>query len=299
MYSVEEFIIRVFCMVDDELNQLLGGRRLRARGFAPKLSDSELITMEVIGEFLGEETDTAIWKYFRRHWRSLFPALGSRSTFVRQAANLCWIKQMVHARVLERLGALREALYLIDGFPMPVCAFGRAPRAKVLAEHASFGYCAAKRMHYFGLKGHLVTTASGVIVGVAVTAAKVDEREAMWEALPAVTGWLIGDKGYIDRWRVAQLRQERGLGLETVGVRSTMKQTLPASHLRALTSMRTQIETVIGQLATRFHAQHVTARDTWHLTNRLTRKILAHTVAALVLRQDGHHSLRFEQLIAA
>jgi hypothetical protein len=54
------------------------------------------LTMEIVGEFLGFDTDQDIWKYFRSHWRHWFPALGSRSTFARQAANLWSIKQLVH-----------------------------------------------------------------------------------------------------------------------------------------------------------------------------------------------------------
>jgi hypothetical protein len=36
--------------------------KLRTRGFAPRLSDSEVITMELVGEFLGYAGDEAIWK---------------------------------------------------------------------------------------------------------------------------------------------------------------------------------------------------------------------------------------------
>jgi len=42
-------------------------------GFAPKLTDSEVITLGVVGEFLGLDTDVGLWKYFRRHWPSWFP----------------------------------------------------------------------------------------------------------------------------------------------------------------------------------------------------------------------------------
>jgi len=35
--------------------------------------DSEVITMEVVGEFLGIDTDKHIWQYFREHWLMFFP----------------------------------------------------------------------------------------------------------------------------------------------------------------------------------------------------------------------------------
>ena len=55
--SLEDFIITILCWVEEHLNALLGDQRLRQRGFAPKLADSEVITMEVVGEFLGLDTD--------------------------------------------------------------------------------------------------------------------------------------------------------------------------------------------------------------------------------------------------
>ncbi|MCK4983476.1 MAG: hypothetical protein KAS17_11165 [Victivallaceae bacterium] len=37
------------------------------------------------------------------------------------------------------------------------------------------------------------------------------------------------------------------------------------------------METVIGQLNERFNIEKVRARDMWHLTVRIGRKLLAHT----------------------
>ena len=74
MYDTEEFIIAVFCCVDDFLRQITQGHRIRARGFAPSLSDSEVLTMEIVGEFRGLDGDRYIWKYFHDHWSKLFPS---------------------------------------------------------------------------------------------------------------------------------------------------------------------------------------------------------------------------------
>jgi hypothetical protein len=84
---IGNFIIIVFCWVEQELKSVTQGVRLRGRGFIPQLSDSEVITMEIVGEFCGYRGDEAIWKYFKQHWKPWFPKLGDRTTFVRQAAN--------------------------------------------------------------------------------------------------------------------------------------------------------------------------------------------------------------------
>ena len=65
-------LITVYCLIDD----WLGGRRLRQRGPQPTLADSEILTIECVGEFLGIDTDKGLYDHFRRHYRDWFPALG-------------------------------------------------------------------------------------------------------------------------------------------------------------------------------------------------------------------------------
>jgi hypothetical protein len=71
--SIDDFIISVFCLVDDELEKIFKGKKLRQRGPAPGLKDSEVIAIEIVGEFLGMDCDKTIWEYFKRHWSHFFP----------------------------------------------------------------------------------------------------------------------------------------------------------------------------------------------------------------------------------
>ncbi len=89
--ELSTFIVAVFCLVDDRIQ----GLRLRSRGPTPKLSDAEVLTIEIVGEFLGLDTDKGIHLFFRRHYAEWFPALGEvhRTTFARQAANLWRVKE--------------------------------------------------------------------------------------------------------------------------------------------------------------------------------------------------------------
>ena len=57
MFNTEDFIIAVFCCVDDLWHQVTQGQKIRKGGFAPSLSDNEMIAMELVGEFLAIETD--------------------------------------------------------------------------------------------------------------------------------------------------------------------------------------------------------------------------------------------------
>src|SRR3712207_2788814 len=93
--DLETFIVTVFCLTDDFVRACCRRQRLRQRGPAPVLADSEVLTIEIVGEFLGLDTDRALHAYFRRHFGALFPRLRRvhRTTFLRQAANLWAVKQ--------------------------------------------------------------------------------------------------------------------------------------------------------------------------------------------------------------
>jgi hypothetical protein len=54
---------------------------------------------------------------------------------------------------------------------------------------------------------------------------------------------------------------------------------------------------VIGQLCDRFNIEKVWARDMWHLTSRLNRKVLAHTVCVWLNRLFGLEPLQFDSLV--
>src|SRR5271155_4804466 len=145
-----DFIITVFCLIDDKYKAL--PKPIRQRGFKPALSDSEVMTMEAVGEFLGIDTDKGISSYFKTHWLNLFPKLLDRSSFARQAANLHVIKRIIQERLAQELGAFSDHLHLIDGLPIHVCRFARAHFSRIFKEDATYGYCAAKKETYYGFR---------------------------------------------------------------------------------------------------------------------------------------------------
>lgn len=123
--DLSTFIIAVFCLVDDHSK----GRRIRQRGPAPKLSDSEVLTIEIVGEFLRLDTDKDIYLFFRRHYGEWFPALGEvhRTTFARQAANLWKLKEDLWQELLA-LTPHDPTFAICDSMPLPACLFARAYR---------------------------------------------------------------------------------------------------------------------------------------------------------------------------
>src|SRR5687768_979392 len=102
--TFDDYLLHLFYLVDTQL-EALKLPRLRRRGPGPVLHDSEAITVELAGEFLGIDTDEGIFEHFRRYHRREFPALARvcRTTFARQCANLWRVKQRLHARLVAGL----------------------------------------------------------------------------------------------------------------------------------------------------------------------------------------------------
>jgi hypothetical protein len=294
--SLEDFIITVYCLVDGIMEKLSTGQKLRQRGFKPSLSDSEMITMEIVAEFLGIDTDKGAWAYFCHHWRDWFPRLGSRSNFAKQAANLWNMTQRIQKDLAKQLGAFSDSLHLSDGFPMPVCHFKRAYFSRVFAGEADYGYCASKGETYYGFKGNLLISSEGIITAITATSANVDERDSLWDLIEGVRGMLIADKGLIGADYQHELRQFAQIDLQTA-VRSNMKETRSEKFVNWLKSTRRLVETVIGQLTERFHIEKVRARKRWYLTNRIARKVLAHTICVFINKQNDNPPLQFELLV--
>lgn len=291
--SLTDFIITVFCLVDDMLTEMhQQGLRLRQRGPKPKLADSVVLTCEFVGEFLGYDTDTGIFRYFRRHHAALFPRLTQvhRTTFTRQGANLWAVKDVLHRHLLHRIRR-DPTLWILDSFPVPVCRFARAYRCRILAEEATYGYDEMAKQTFYGLRGHLRIEWPGVIVRLDLAPANAHDVTVAPEMTEKASGFGLGDRNYWSPRLFAELA-EAGARL----IAPKKKGQSPHWSV-TLTQRRRRIETVIGQLVERFNAKRVWARDRWHMTSRWLRKLCSHTIGVLLCQQQGLPSLQFAKLI--
>ena len=114
-------------------------------------------------------------------------------------------------------------------------------------------------------------TVDGVITAWTVTPASSDERETLWDLTEGVRGLVIGDKGYISAFLKTELATA-GIDLQTP-LRANMTDPRPPWVVQQRMRTRRRVETVIGQLTEQFHFEKVRARDVWHLTSRMARKV--------------------------
>jgi hypothetical protein len=286
--DLEDFTIAVYCLIDELLHELQTDpdwRRVRRRGPAPVLADSEVLTMEAVGEFLGMDQDVAIYQYFRRHHPSFFPALARihRTTFVRQAANLWVVKERLWGVLLDRLPH-DPALSCVDSVPVPVCRFGRAWGCSRFRGQAAFGRDTGSRATIYGFRDHLRICWPGVVREVSIAPANVHDLALVPELVEGATGDVIGDRNYWDPKLTAELAPAGITLLAPFKKRATDPD---PQRSKVLTRVRWRIETVAAQLVDRFHLKRIWARDAWHLTSRVLRKVLSHTIAVFLCLERG------------
>ena len=293
--NIYDFMVTVFVAVDDYIQRFFPARELRQRGSLPQLSDSEVITMEVVGEYLGFDTDKAIHQYFKRHWRDCFPQLNDRTSFARQCANLWKVKE----RFVDYLAKGHDKfIQVLDSVPLEVCKFPRAKHAQLFKGKANYGkWCG---MTFFGFRLHLKITSYGLIKRFILAPANVHDIQFVEELTCEDTdSWILGDKGYRSEKLSYELWDQKRLILHTSFKRNDTKPDLwPKQTVKKLTGMRRMIETVIGQLEQQFSIKKVWARDLWHLTNRIIRKILSHSFCVILNLQLGRQPLHLKSLVA-
>lgn len=190
--DLDDLMVATYCLINDALRPLAGGRRVRQRGPDPMLADAKVLTLEVVGVLLGLDQDAGIYRFFRQHYRAWFPALACvhRTTFTRQAANLWAIKEQLW-QFLSALVPHDPHIALIDSFPLPVCRFARAHRCRLFP---GFGHDEGARQIFSGFHCHIRLAWPGVIAGVALALVNMFEPEVALALTEGTTGSLIGDR---------------------------------------------------------------------------------------------------------
>ena len=211
----DHFIITVSCLVCHHFWEIVADCPLRRRGFAPALSDEEVITLEVCGEYLGFDKDEAIFDYFVAHYQAWFRQLKGRTSFVRQAANLWQVKAMIQQRLTVISGQASDAVQAIDTMPLPVCVYTRSQRDRCFKPDADYGYCAAKKLHDYGFKMGLRIARAGMIVHYPLLPARSHDLPLLDDLLEEFQGVVLADKGLIDGFRQLELAKKKAVELLT------------------------------------------------------------------------------------
>jgi hypothetical protein len=282
IHSFDDFCLWMYVMIDDWCQQ--EQRQLRRAGPKPSTSsDSEVLTMVLVGECCGWHAETALLQQWQRRG-DLFPRLPSLSRFNRRRRNLAGCLAHLHQFVLRQLAWANEPLLLLDSVPLAVVSRARGRRGSNdwRLHDADYGYSHTKRLPFFGYRLHVLATCSGVILDWVLTNPKIADVAAADDLLqrtptPLQGRWVLADKGYTS----AALRQAvwtgRCVRLVVLPKRGTRAaQTLPLSVRQRFSRLRQRIETLNSQLAEQFALERTYAHSFDGMVTRLRAKLTAH-----------------------
>jgi hypothetical protein len=287
IHDFDDFCLWTYVVVDEIWQRMTW--LFRRPGPAPECSDSELLTMALVGECRGWDLETDMLCQWREH-RDLFPVIPTQSRFNRRRRNLMYGFNVLRQVLLQGLDVAHDPLGVIDSLPVPAVEFHLVPGATGdwPAHGATFGRIASKKQVIFGYRLHLLITLGGVILDFELAPANAGDLQVGYELLAEHTDLeVLGDKGYISADKAAELWQCNRIRLRTLPRRNQKEQVAPAvRHLH--NALRQIIETVNDQLTEQFHVEINHAHTFWGLCTRLYTKLTAHTLCIYLNRLLGN-----------
>ena len=213
--NLTDLFTNIFVIIDDIYNEIIPiGIRNRRNIKDSKLSDSEIITISIVGELLTIDSEKSFFSLLKREYKELFPRLGDRTRFNRTKRNLHLVISKIRGYISEFMQLYSNNIRVIDSMPIPVCEFGRAHFSKCFKGEASYGVCPSKKQTYFGFKFHALTTVDGFLTDYVITPANIDDRNAVWDLCDKYRSIsIIGDKGYINKRLTPELKTEKDINL--------------------------------------------------------------------------------------
>jgi hypothetical protein len=282
-----DFCLYMYVIVDDIWKEI--APLFKRPGPAPECSDSELLTMALVGECRGWDLETELLSCWHSH-RDLFPVIPSQSRFNRRRRYLYQAFNQVRQAVLHRLDLSLDLQCVIDSLPVEVVPFHLVPSSTAdwQGYGAAFGKVPSKNdQMIFGYKLHLLTTLSGLILDFELAPANETDLSAGQDILSDHTDRVVlGDKAYISQWVVDHLRTFNRIELVTLPKGNEKRQV--SRHFRKLFNrVRQIIETVNGQLSEQFNLEQNHAHTFLGLVTRLYTKLAAHTLCIYINRLLG------------
>src|SRR5260370_21263234 len=139
---------------------------LERPGPAPRLCDSEVVTIAMYQELIGEPREDHFFRLHQEQLRPYFPGLNERSRYNRRKRNLWCVILAVRISLQVVLDALElEETAAIDSAPVPCVGYKRAKHASDFVGRAEYGVRRSQAPKDFGLKLHSLRSLNGAGMG--------------------------------------------------------------------------------------------------------------------------------------
>lgn len=290
--NLEDFFTIIYVLVDDIYKEVVPKRIKNRKNICQqKLTDSELITISIVGECVLGKSENSYFSFIEKNYRHLFSDWIDETRFNRTIRNLHSVIELIRISVLEKLEADKEIAYIVDSMPISVCEFGRAKFCSGFKDTAKYGYCASKKETLYGFKLHVLTTLSGIPVKYVLEGANEHDITVLPELVSNVYNvCVLGDKGYVGEDLKVDLLKTNQIKLYALQ-RGNQKNKYPKELNSLLKSKRKRIETTFSQLCDQFELEKVYAKTIWGMITRIKIKLLSFVLCCLINKLRGCENL--------
>lgn len=294
MLDANTVLITIFTRVDDfcKIHQEI------KPGPVAKLSDSEIITINLFCELAGKRSNCEHIRFVEQWLRDYFPNIIDRSRYHRRLLKLTRLINNVRVEILSNILMELSDNRILDSTPLPVITFQRACYTPLFPD-AAFGKCAARKMTYYGFKLHLLIDGQGIPVHFDLTPANVSDVAIAAEILEfnSQEKLVLADKGYISKEIQEKLEFQHGIELLTPS-RRNQKIQLPKSESRLLNRIRQRVEVVNNILKDQFGCEKTYAKTLTGLISKINSKITALTLGIFLNKLFNRRLLDIVSIVA-
>ncbi len=290
----------IYTIIDDAIKASSAIQvALHRPGRRPHLTDSEVITIALYQELIGDPREDHFLRLHAEILREYFPGLNERSRYNRRKRDL-WSAILALRLTLQLVldACELEQSAGIDSAPVPCVGRKRSKTESGFSGFADYGVCSSKAMKYYGCKLHTIVSLTGVVMGFMLTGAAAYDNQPVAELLESFQHQLkdlLGDGAYNDGPLQAYLAQYKAINL-LAPTKRNQQPIRTKFQQKGLNSLRLITETVNAQLQEQLHLSKHYAKSTWGLLTRIAAKVTAHSVGMMINKIWGRPLLRLAEL---
>ena len=215
-------LIKLYCAVCHHYDNTLAAYAQRnSSNFRPKFTDEECMTILIWGIYNQKFDVKRCHEFIVDYYGDWFPNLPGYEAFNKRVHFLADAFKALAGVLLGELG-LDEAHgdFIYDSMPIVLAGSARSSRAKVASEFCSKGYCAAKKMWYYGIKLHTIAQCNYKAMPtptlMQISKASAHDRPIAGEMLEDVHNIrLFADMALIHQQWQAQMLKENNIEIST------------------------------------------------------------------------------------
>ena len=258
--------------LDEEQSELLANLR-GSRGFLPRMSPAELLTFIIYFHFCRFNDFKAYCHYMQQHHATMFPQQLHYKTLCAWRTRLLAISSAILNMLMQKTANTKEGF--IDSTHLDICHHVRSNR-KRKALRAARKSKNGMGWHY-GFKLHIVANLFSELISACMTAGNVDDRKPVKKMCQGKVRDIYGDRGYISK-KLSTRLAKKGMRLITRN-RRNMPRNKISSHDKKMLKKRSIIETIIGELKSRYHIDHTRHRSLKGLMVNLWAGLIAYCLS--------------------